>query len=110
MTILDIIGEGLYHFLQKHGDNGAKRELLLFWGLHPNARFDKKAICYALDYSKLETERALKTMVKEELLDEHTDNCVILYSLTRNEEKRRQVLELAALGWDRWQLMLRHIE
>jgi len=90
--------------------NGLVRELLLFWGMHPNAKFDRKAICYALDYSKLDTERALRIMIEEGLLDSHSRNGVTLYSLTKDEERRRPVLELAALGRDRWQLMTKRIE
>ncbi len=94
--------ESLYRFLEEHGDNRVKRELLLFWGMHPNARFDRKVICYALDYSKLDTEGALRAMVEEELLDKHICNGVTLYSLTRNEERRQQLLALSTFGWDRW--------
>ncbi len=98
--------ESLICFLQKQGDNRVKRGLLLFWGMHPSAKFDGKGICYALDYSKLDTERALSTMVEEGLLGKHTSNGVILYSLTTDEEKRRPILELASLSWDRWQIMV----
>jgi hypothetical protein len=99
--------ERLYRFLQEHGDNRVKRELLLFWGMHPNARFDRRAVCYALDCNKLDAEMALGTMVDEGLLDKDTCNGVTLYLLTAEEERRRAVLELAALSWDQWQSMLR---
>lgn len=105
-----LVGESLYRFLEKHGDNRVKWELLVFWGRHPNARFDRKVVCYALDCKKLDAERALGAMVEERLLDSYTGNDVTLYSLTKNEERRRPVLELAALGWNRWQLMLKRIE
>jgi len=102
--------ESLYRFLQEHGDNWVKRGLLLFWGMHPNARFDRRAICYALDCNKLDAERALRTMVEDGLLDRNICNDVTLYSLTKNEEKRQPVLELATLSWEQWQLILKGIE
>lgn len=102
--------ERLYRFLKKHGDNRVKRELLLFWGMHPNARFDRKTTCYALDCSKLDAEGTLRAMVEEGLLDTHIYNGVTLYSLTTNEDRRRPLLALAALGWDRWQLMIMRVE
>ncbi len=102
--------ESLYRFLQEHGDNGVKRGLLLFWSSHPNARFDSKVICYALDRDRLDTEKALRTMVEEGLLDRSTCNGVTLYSLTTNEDRYRPILELATLGWGRWQLMLKRID
>ena len=102
-----VIKTEIYRFLQEYGDSRVKRELLLFWGMHPNARFDRRAICYALDCNKLDAERALRTMVEEGLLDETMCNSVTLYLLTTNEERRRAVLELAALSWEQWQLMVR---
>lgn len=102
--------EELYCFLEEHGDNRVKREILSFLGRHPNTRFARYVICRALDYGKLEVDRALSTLVDERLVDNQANNGLTLYSLTTREEKRQPVLELAALGWDRWQLMLRRIE
>ncbi len=102
--------ESLYRFLEEHGNSQVRKELLLFWGMHPNAKFSGFAICYAVDCNKLDTKRALKDMVEAGLLDTHIYNGVSLYSLTKNEERRRPVLELASLGWDQWRLMLQHIE
>jgi len=102
--------EELYHFLKEHGNNRMKRQLLAFLGRHPNAKFSRRVICCALDCSKLEAEGALRAMVEEGLLDEHTNNSVTLYSLTKNEGKSRLVLELASLSWEQRQLMLRRIE
>lgn len=108
--MLNTTEESLYRFLHEHGDNRVKRELLLFWGMHPNARFDRRTICYVLDCSKLDMERALRTMVEEGLLDKRISNGVTLYSLTPDEKKRRPILELAGFSWDQWQLMLRRME
>jgi hypothetical protein len=102
--------ESLQCFLAEHGSNWVKRELLLFWGLHPNAKFNRFAICYAVDGSRLYTKIALRDMVEAGLVDTHVNNGEILYSLTRNDARRRPVIELAALGWDQWQVMLRHLD
>jgi len=102
--------EELYHFLEEYGNNRVKRELLSFWGRHPEAKFSRYAICFALDCGKLEVEKALRAMVDGGLVDNHTNNGLTLYSLTKNEEKRRPVLELAALDWDQWNTMIKRIE
>ncbi len=99
--------KSLYRFLQEHDDNRVKKELLLFWAMHPNARFDRRAICYALDCSKLEAERALRAMVEEGMLENNTCNGVILYSLTEDEPLRGLVSDLAKLDWRQWQLAFR---
>jgi len=86
-----------------------KRELLAFWGMHPNAKFGRRAVCYALDCGKLEADRALRALVDAGLIDTHMNSGLTLYSLTRDEAKRRAVLELATLGWDQ-QPVLKRIE
>ncbi len=109
MIVLDT-EESLYGFLQEYGGDQVKRELLLFWSMHPNARFDHRAICYTLDCNKPDVERALSTMVEEGLLDKNTGNGVTLYSLATKGGKRQAVLALATLTWDRWRLMLMPVE
>lgn len=102
--------EELYRFLEEHGNNRVKRELLAFWGMHPEARFSSYVICFALDCGKLEMNRALREMLDAGLIDNHTHNGLSLYSLTKNEEKRQTVLKLAALTWDQWNIVIRRIE
>jgi len=102
--------ESLYRFLEKYGNTREERELLAFWGMHPNARFTRYTICYGLDCSKQEANRALMALVEAGVIDTNSCNGLIFYSLTKNEEKRRPVVELAALGWDQWLAMLRRIE
>lgn len=97
--------ECLSCFLSKHGNSRIKRELLLFWSMHPNARFDVRAICHTLDCHKLEAIRILEAMVEDGLLDKQLCNGLALYSLTASEERRRLILALSALGYDRWRLM-----
>ena len=109
MTLLNT-EESLYCFLEEHGNNQIKRELLLFWSMHPNAKFDRMVICHAVGCSKLDAKGALGAMVEEGLLNKHNSNDVTVYSLTTDEESRRPILALAALGWDRWQRMLRRME
>jgi hypothetical protein len=111
MVALSTLNEAsLYRFLKEHGDNHVKRELLLFWGCHPNAKFARHIICYALDCGKLEMDRALRALVKAGLVDTHILNDATFYSLTADEERRRRVVELSSLDWDQWHLMVNRIE
>ncbi len=102
----DITRDSMFCFLQKYGDSWVKRELLLFWIMHPNTKFSRKAIGYSLTSNNLDVEGSLRVMVEEGLVDENVSNGVTLYSLTSNEERRRLILDLAPLGWNRWQNML----
>lgn len=94
--------EKLYHFLDKYGNTREKRELLLFFGSNPNAKFSKLAIFYALDCNRLKFNRALGVMVEQGILDMYLQNDMPLYSLTTNNEIRRNVVELADVSLDRW--------
>ncbi len=102
----DITEDSMYYFLQKYGDSWVKRELLLFWIMHPNTRFDRKAIGYNLTSNNLDVEGPLRVMVEEGLVEKNISNGVTLYSLTSDEEQRQQIMKLANLGWYRWQPML----
>jgi hypothetical protein len=110
VALYSLTEESLYRFLEEHGNSRVKRQLLLFWGMHPNAKFSLLALRCAVDCSRPDMKMALRSMIEEGLLDTHIYNDVSLYSLTRNEERRRPVLELAALGWDRWLPMRKRIE
>ena len=101
--------EDLRRFLQKHGDNRIKRELLLFWGRHPNARFTKFALCYAVDCSGLQAEQSLKSHMEAGLVEELTnERGLTFYSLTDDEAKRQLIIELADFDWSQWNPMLRY--
>ena len=83
-------------------DNLIKRELYLFWGRHPNAKFSGSAISIALDCSTVEMARMLRAMVDAGLVETHTQNGVTFYLLTKNEERRRQVIEFARHRYNWW--------
>lgn len=79
-----------------------KNDLLLFWGMHPNAKFAMATICHALDCSKLDVERVLEALTKAGLLDTEVHNDVTLFSLSMDEERRRLIMEYAAPGHSWW--------
>jgi hypothetical protein len=78
--------------------NRLKRDLMLFWGLHHNGKFDERTIGYALDYDTLDIERELQALVESGIIDKNIEEGVTLYSLTLDEEKRRPIVEWARPG------------
>lgn len=94
--------EEFLRFLGDCATDRLKRELLAFWGRHPNARFSRGVICCALDFARLDVDRALKQMVETGLVELWTQNdSTPLYSLTTDEEIRHLALEAASLGCTR---------
>lgn len=87
--------------------NQVKREILAFWGHHPNAKFDRSALCHALDYKKDETDRAIKDMVEARLVDTYMHNGTTFYSLSIDEEKRYPIVKLGTLDVGQWQQWLK---
>ncbi|HEY42259.1 MAG TPA: hypothetical protein G4O18_10475 [Dehalococcoidia bacterium] len=107
MVTLDSAVEiGLNGFLNRYGDTRAKQELLLFWGLHPDARFSRLAVLSAMECSRLDVEKALKSMANDNLIDMRSDSGLITYSLTTNENIRQMVALLSTLDWGQRHMLL----
>jgi hypothetical protein len=110
VVMLDsITGVGIDTFIDRCGDTRAKQELLLFWALHPDARFSRLAILSALECSKLDAEKALTYMVDIELVNTHSDRGVTTYSLTLSEKIRQMLAQLNTLDWGQRYKIFSHI-
>ena len=100
MTVLDSrTTADLRALMSRYGDNRAKRELLLFWALHPRARFSRLAILCATECSRSDVDEALRTTVETGLVDIQCHNGSPVYSLTSNEDVRRVLAVLSTLDW-----------
>jgi DNA-binding GntR family transcriptional regulator len=103
MKTLNVLAEeNADRLLRENWDNRVRNNLLLFWGMHPNAKFAVATICHALDCSKLDVQRALGALAEAGLLDREVHNHVTLYSLSTDEERRRLIMEYAAPGHSWW--------
>ncbi len=88
--------ERLERFMRQSAGSALELDLLYFWSRHPNTRFSQSAIFHAMDGKKLDSLRALDSLVTRGLLERQVVNGVALYSLTADQEKRPLVLELSA--------------
>ncbi|OGO43686.1 MAG: hypothetical protein A2Z05_01105 [Chloroflexi bacterium RBG_16_60_22] len=96
--------------MKKFISNRCSLGLLRFFVAHPNSRFSKLAIVHAIDEtgSRLEVEKALDQLENEGILKHNTESNTCFFCLTREEPKRRMILELAGFDWRQWQLVLEH--
>ena len=109
MVVLDAMAEiGLSGFLNRYGNNRAKQELLQFWALHSNARFSRLAVLSAMECSRLDAEKALASMTSDNLVDVCSENGLIIYSLTSNEDIRHMVSLLSKFDWSQRQSVFAH--
>ena len=95
-------------FLDTYGSTRAKQEVILFWALHPNTKFSRLAVLSAMERSRIEVERALTDMVKDGLLNVNSQNGLVTYSLTSNEDIRRMMALFSTLDWGQRRIVCDH--
>ena len=80
------------------GRGHVKRDVMFFWGHHCHRKFDAPTICYALDRGREDVEPELGSLVEAGIVDRQLEDGVVFYSLPRNEERRRPIVERAGPG------------
>ncbi|MDD5126742.1 MAG: hypothetical protein PHR43_01380 [Dehalococcoidales bacterium] len=99
----------LCRFIKQNAETRLKRELLAFLGRHSCTRFAISAICHYLGCHRLDIEEVLTSLISAGLITRDNSSGTIFYSLTTSKEKRRMVIELAALDWEQRQLIARQL-
>jgi hypothetical protein len=95
--------------MEKRSDNRYYLELLRFFGAHPNTRFNRLAVIQSLNEndSEYEIERALAQLISNGVIKASNENNTRFYSLTKDESRRKWVMELVKLEWHNCQLAFR---
>ena len=96
-------------FIGEFGDDLCSLELLLFFGRHPNARFNRTAVVHALSSRKFDTGVALKKLTDSKLVLTYNDGGLSLYGLTKDEAVRDIVDNLISIDQGQWQNILEKI-
>jgi hypothetical protein len=68
---------------------------MLFWGMHCQGKFDVATISYAVDRASADVAAELKSLVETGVVDVCSEQGVPLYSLTKNLDKRRAIIQRA---------------
>jgi len=58
-------------------------ELAAFWLRHPDSKFAKSTLCYALDCGKLDMDKALRFMIRSGLIEVHVRYGTPFYSMKK---------------------------
>ena len=106
-TVLD----NMAVFVKHYAWDKYSMDLLQLFGAFPHTRFSRLAIVHALNIHGARTyiDHAIHTLVDKGLVTISLSHNVELFSLTKDQEIRLHVLELAKLDWLQWQHLLTQI-
>ncbi|MDP2917786.1 MAG: hypothetical protein Q8O16_07665 [Dehalococcoidia bacterium] len=103
------VQDKLLEFINDFGDDLSSLELLLFFGRHPHARFNRAAVAHALNIRRIDLVKSLRCLIDRKLVVTCVENDVTLYSLTRDASLQTLVLGLLDIGQHQWQLIAERI-
>ena len=103
------IEDKLGNFIKEFSEDLCSLELLLYFSRHPHARFNRNALVHASTTRKFDTDQALKTLVEKKIVVSHSENGIILYSLTKDEPVHSLAAQLVNIDQGQWQIILEHI-
>jgi hypothetical protein len=99
----------LCNFIKDFCDDLNSLELLVFFGRHPLARFNRTAVIHALLSNQFDAGIALKVLIDRKMVNVYNENGMILYSLTKEEPAHSLAKELVNIDQGRWQKIVEQI-
>lgn len=104
------VEEKVSQFMKEYADDRyCLLELLRFFGRHPHTRFSRLVIVHALNSQRFSTEKALKYLLDNEVVQLSLENNVPLYSLATEESLRNLALHVAKLDWYHWHVVIEQV-
>ncbi len=90
----------LISFLRENDFTGYRLRLLLFWGRHPQAKFNLDCIAHVLDITHHHLRELLRELIDKGMVEEnYCTSGIAHYSLNPGHALSDYVQELAALDW-----------
>ena len=107
----DVTHQDLISFLKENEFTGLRLRLLLFWGRHPQAKFNLDCIAHILDITshhlhELMKELIVKGMVKEQ----YCTSGIAHYSLNYEHNFSSHIKHLAELDWSALKSLAMEVE
>jgi len=95
-----IANHELFSFLKENDITGHRLRLLLFWGRHPQARFNLNGIANVLDITCFHMKELLRELKNKGIVEErHCAGGIAHYSLNSGHALSEYIHELANLDW-----------
>ncbi len=90
----------LISFLRENDFTGHRLRLLLFWGRHPQAKFNLDCIAHVLDITHHHLREMLGELIEKGMVEErYCSSGIAHYSLNPEHELSDYVQELANMDW-----------
>jgi hypothetical protein len=94
------IDEEIFSFLKENEFTGLRLRLLLFWGRHPQARFNLDGISHVMDITHHHLKELLKELIDKGMINEqYCPSGIAHYSLNHDHEFSGHIQKLAELDW-----------
>jgi hypothetical protein len=95
-----IANHELFSFLKENDITGHRLRLLLFWGKHPQAKFNLDCIAHTLDITCFHMRELLREMISKGIVEERLcESGIAHYSLNSGHALIEYIQELADLDW-----------
>jgi hypothetical protein len=96
----DLIHQDLISFLKENEFTGLRLRLLLFWGRHPQAKFNLDCMAHVLDITRHHLREIMKELIEMGMVNEqYCTSGIAHYSLNYDHALSPRVQRLAELDW-----------
>ncbi|MBN1374643.1 MAG: hypothetical protein JXA01_00665 [Dehalococcoidia bacterium] len=95
-----IAHQELISFLKENQLTGLRLKLLLFWGRHPQTKFNLDCIAHVLDVTHHHLRELMKELIDKGMVNEHyCTSGIAHYSLNYEHTLSSHIQRLAELDW-----------
>ncbi len=92
--------QDMFDYLRENDLTGLKLRLLLFWGRHPQTKFNFDGIAHLITATRCHLKEMLKEFIDKGIVnEEYCDTGVAHYYLNQNHHLIQHIKELAELDW-----------
>ncbi len=96
----DMVHEDLISFLKENEFTGLRLRLLLFWGRHPQAKFNLDGIAHVLDITCHHLRELMQELIDMGMVNEqYCTSGIAHYSLNYEHALSTHIQHLAELDW-----------
>jgi hypothetical protein len=103
------VEDKLCNFIKDFCDDLNSLELLIFFGRHPLARFNRTAVVHVLLAKQFDAGIALKRLIDKKIVVASNENGMTLYYLTKEEPAHSLAVKLINVDQSKWQRVLEQI-